>query len=270
MSQNKTSTIQSKKALTIAGFDPSSFAGLTADLRAFDALKISGFAVATSITLQTPGSFFRFEPVSENLIKEQLKLIWSEFGPFPIKIGLVPTMACRDAIVEFLDHIDMKNHMKKIDLVLDPILEASAGKGISKLRCRDLAEGLFSYATLITPNVNEAEAILGRRLFSYEDLVNAAIEIRSSYNCWVLLKGGHLIGEEVWDVLSTNVGEKIYKHTRMKIASPHGSGCLLSATIVAFCALGFDMIQAISLAQKKMIHAFSQPRFVDGFPYLSI
>lgn len=249
-------------AFSIAGFDPSCFAGLTADMRTFEALGVSGFAVATAITIQTPKRFSRCESLSGNLIKEQYKMLMKTFGAFPLKIGLVPNLDCRNAILTLLD-----DHNEVI--VLDPVLEASAGKGLSDLKMEELAR-LFSRASLITPNVPEAEALLKRRIGSLKDLKEAATEIRSTYNCCVLLKGGHLMKDDfVWDVLSTNAGEKIFKHDRLPIAA-HGSGCFLSAAIVAFCALGFAIEEAIEHAENYMSKAFSNPRFVGGFPMLSI
>ena len=251
------------RGLTIAGLDPCSFAGCTADLRTFRSLGVHGFSATTALTVQSPGAFLRCDPVDHTLVSDQIRVVFESFGPIPTKIGLVPTVECMDSIAECLPFLDGQT------VVVDPVGASSAAPDDSFNKPLVLAEKLFPLASIVTPNIPEAEALLDCRIRSVDDLVSAATEIHSRYGCWVLLKGGHLPDDEdSTDVLFTGKDSLLLPAPRASVSSIHGSGCFLSASITAFSALGFDLMTAVRMAKDHVSKAFSDPVDVGVFPLL--
>ena len=154
-------------------------------------------------------------------------------------------------------------------MVLDPILGASAGRGLSFLDPLELAEGLFSMASLVTPNIPEAEAFVNQPIRSIEDMVAVASLIHDRYGCWVLLKGGHLEASNTApDVLCHGADTILLDAPRATVGSVHGSGCFLSASITGHLALGFELLTAIKMAKEHISAAFADPVDVGGYPLL--
>jgi hydroxymethylpyrimidine/phosphomethylpyrimidine kinase len=201
--------------------------------------------------------------VDHRLVSEQIRVVFDSFGPIPTKIGLVPTVDCMDSIAGCLDLMDGQT------VVLDPVGASSATPDHSFNQPLVLAEKLFPLASLVTPNIPEAEALLDCRIRSVDDSVSAARRIHSRYGCWVLLKGGHLRDAKYsTDVLFTGKDSFLLPAPRASVSSIHGSGCFLSASITAFSALGFDLLTAVRMAKDHVSKAFSDPVDVGGFPLL--
>ena len=252
----------SHNVLSLAGCDPSAFAGFTADLRTFGSLGVHGLSVATALTVQSPKSFDSCSPVAPSIVVKQIESVYDCFGPMPCKIGLIPDKSCLQSVSYVLGPSPM---------VLDPILGASAGQGLSFLEPLDLAKGLFPKASLVTPNIPEAEAFVDRQIHSIEDMVAAATLIHDRYGCWVLLKGGHLEGSDTAsDVLYNGADPILFEVPRVPVGSVHGSGCFLSASITGHLALGFDLLTSIQMAKEHISAAFADPVDVGGYPLLDI
>ena len=249
------------KALSIAGCDPSGFAGYTADLRTFGSLGVHGFSVASAITVQSPQSFSLCSPVDSRLVADQILAVFDCFGPVSCKIGLIPDKDCLRAV---------SSSLASTSVVLDPILGASAGTGLSFLDPLVLAEGLFSLCQLVTPNIPEAEALLSKPIRSVGEMTDAAAEIHRRYDCAVLIKGGHLEdSSSSTDVLVHGSEVRLFEVAKAPIGSIHGSGCFLSASITGHLALGFDLLTAVEMAKDHISAAFSDPVDVGVFPLLN-
>ncbi len=260
---NMSSQLFPDQALTIAGVDPCGFAGLTADLRTFGSLGVMGFSAATALTVQSPNVFESCEPVDPEVLQGQIRSILDSFGPCPVKIGLIPSPSVLACISDFIDFFS--GH----PVILDPILEASAGPGISSLDASALAEGLFNRCSMVTPNIPEAEQLTGGSILSRTDQADAARMIHDRYGCLVLLKGGHLEADgSLTDTLVSGGSITEFSRTSQPFGSIHGSGCFLSSAITAFTALGFELPLAVSMAEDYVTSAFSEPRSVGGHALL--
>lgn len=252
------------KCLTIAGFDPCSFAGVTADLRTFLSLGVFGLSAITTLTAQNPNRFDRCLPVNAELFSRQIDLILEQFGPLPIKIGLVSSLDIVQVLAERLSSFG------SAFIALDPIFSVSAGDYSSSDSIRfAMMDSLFPLSSVITPNILEAEIILGRSIRDFDSMSAAASEIHSRFGCSTLLKGGHLPAEfDSCDFLCHE--QRVYRFDSPRVAegSAHGSGCFLSASITAFSALSYDLPQSVKMAKKHIFEAFSASIDVDGFPLL--
>ncbi len=249
-------------ALSIAGCDPSSFAGFSADLRTFGALGVHGLSVVSTLTAQSPRSFDGTRHTAREFVRAQIRCVLDSFGPLHCKIGLVPDDGCLEAIA---------SELKARSIVVDPVMGASADSGLSSLPPGRLAEVLFPMASLVTPNIPEAEALLSRSITSIDESISAATEINERYGCSVLLKGGHFEGSSSsTDVFCHDSGLILLKSPREAVGSVHGSGCFLSASITGHLALGFDLPSAVQMAKDHISRAFADPVDVGGFPLLNV
>ncbi len=254
-------SLSAPKALSIAGSDPSSFAGMTADLRTFESLGVHGFSVVTALTVQSPQVFGACSPVHSRFVVDQIISVFDCFGPVPCKIGLVSDRECLNSVAATIG---------SAPVVLDPILGPTAGPGLSFLDPMVLADGLFPLAQLVTPNIPEAEALLGSPIRTVEEMTEAATKIRDRYGCAVLLKGGHLDSlDSSTDVLVQSSGVTLIEGPKASIGSVHGSGCFLSSSITGHLALGFDLLTAVEMAKDHISSAFCDPVDVGGFPLLN-
>lgn len=223
--------------LSIAGFDPSNGAGLTADIKTFEQHKVYGLSVCTAITLQTEDEFFniRWEKI-EDVIKA-LNVLLDKYHVSVIKTGILPSLDYLDKIVSFIH-----TNYPHIKIVIDPILKSSTGFDFMKDSNKELFYSILKKCYLITPNLNEAILITGN-----QNEMEAAQEI-SNY-CNVLLKGGHHIEKLGIDYLFTNNNQIELKPSNVNGFAKHGSGCVLSASITANLALGHSLEVACRLSK---------------------
>ena len=224
-------------SLTIAGLDPSSGAGLTADIKTFEQHKVYGLSVCTGITLQTEDEFFdiRWEKI-EDVIKT-LKVLLDKYPVSVIKTGIIPSLDYLDKIVFFI-HSNYPN----IKIIIDPILKSSTGFDFMNDSNKELFFSILKKCYLITPNLNEAILITGNT-----NEMDAAQEI--SNNCHVLLKGGHYTEKLGVDYLFTNKNIIEFKPSHTKGSAKHGSGCVLSAAITANLSLGHSLEESCKLSK---------------------
>ena len=230
--------------LTIAGSDSGGGAGIQADLRTFAALRVHGLCVITAVTAQNTREVRAIEPLSPRIVETQLDAVFSDFAVRAVKIGMLATAAIVRTVAAVL------NKHPRVKVVLDPVLVATTGARLSR---GDLAaplrRHLLARADLLTPNVPEAESLLGRRLRDASDLPAAAGELIGLGARAVLLKGGHLRGSRVSDLLATADGTlHWFQHARIA-AEGHGTGCTLSSAVAAYLSHG----DAIEVAVDKAI-----------------
>ncbi len=220
-------------ALSIAGFDPSGGAGLLADVKTMEAIKVYGLSVATSITVQNDEEFKSVEWLDKDLVKAQIHVLLEKYTVDHVKIGLVKDL---DSLKDIIATLHAKN--ADIKVIWDPILKSSSGfevhKGIDKKKLLEVCKSVF----LITPNTDEIKKLMG-----LEDEMKAAKEL--SKTCNVLLKGGHSEKERGRDHLFMKDGKSYSFRARQVSDLPkHGSGCVLSSAITCFLSRGFTLKDA--------------------------
>lgn len=252
--------------LIIAGSDSGGGAGLQADLRTLAAFGVHGTCVVTAITAQNSREVRSIGPVPPKVVAAQLDAVFSDFRIRSIKIGMLATAAIVRTVAAAL-----ARH-PRIKVVLDPVLVATTG---ARLARGDLATALQRYllsrADLLTPNMPEAESLLGRRLRNTDDLPSAADDLMTLGARAVLLKGAHLPGRRVSDLLVTHDGRQRWFHHARIPAEGHGTGCTLSSAIAARLAQGDAMGSAVAEAigyVNRALHAGYRPglgrlRFLD-------
>jgi len=234
-----------KKVLTIAGSDSSGGAGIQADLKSFSANGVYGMSVITAITAQNTMGVFAVSDLEPEIIKSQIDAVFTDIVVDAVKIGMVSKISTIDVISEKLELYKPKN------IVLDPVMISKSGYSLLKPESKSaLIKKLIPLASLITPNVPEAEEILKevnsdiKEIETVEDMEKAAKEIYKLGCKSVLLKGGHMLGDAV-DVFYDGKEMLHFTTSRINTKNTHGTGCTLSSAIAANLALGYDMKDAI-------------------------
>lgn len=242
------------RALTIAGSDSSAGAGVQADLKTFAAHGIYGLNAVTAVVAEVPGSVASIEAVDPTGLGHQLNRVRSVFSPSTAKTG----MLANEANVEVVAHFFEKN--PDIALIIDPIIRASAGAELlTAAGLERLKASLLPRATLITPNLPEAEILLGREISTSESFAAAPKRLFEIYGCNVLLKGGHFSTEDtITDVAWIDGAIHEIVHEKLSLPDIHGTGCALSAAIAARLAQGKELIKAIEGATHYLTAALEQ------------
>ena len=228
--------------LTIAGSDCSSGAGIQADLKTFSYHGCHGLTALTCVVAETPEIVESIHPVPPTVLQEQVEILLNTYPVNAIKTGMLYSKAHLVAVVEML------SNRPNIPLVVDPVMVATSGSTlVDKNAIQTYRERLLPLATLITPNMPEAAVLLDQPVETKADLEPAAKKLSELYNTSVLLKGGHLPGDDDrLDVLWHNGKAHHFTASKIDIACTHGTGCTLSAAITAHLAKGANMIDAVT------------------------
>jgi len=236
-------TIKRATALTIAGSDSSGGAGIQADLKTFAAHRVWGLSVVASITAQnSAGVTSTYDPPPE-VVASQLAALLEDGRPGAVKTGMLGNDACVEAVARLLK----RNRVRQ--LVVDPVIRASSGKTLlSAAGVRALRDTLLPLATLVTPNLKEAEILSGVRIKTPNDRLKAARAILKTGAASVLITGGHLSGRPE-DFFYQGGRPVLLDAPRLPGENLHGTGCVLSAAIAARLALGESLEQAVRLAK---------------------
>jgi len=228
-------------ALTVAGSDPGGGAGLQADLKTFHRFGVYGTSAVTLITVQNPTGITRVELLSADLVAAQIEAILSDFAPKAIKSGALGS----ESIIRSVASCSFR-----VPLVVDPVLVSSSGATLLPLQAiKALRDLLFPRATLITPNLAEAAQLTGREVSSPQQMRDAARQIGDSGAESVLVKGGHLEGDDSLDILLSESVFTEFHSPRIETRHTHGTGCTYSAAITALLARGVPLVEAISEAK---------------------
>jgi len=238
-------------ALTIAGSDSGGNAGLQADLRAFHAYGLHGCTVLTALTAQNPRGVRAVHVAPPAFVAAQLDAVFEMYGVKALKTGMLATA---DVIAAVAEKLAARPRIKK---VIDPVMVATSG---AKLLADDaaaaLAERLLPLATLITPNLPEAEVLLGDAIETAADVRLAAKTLARKFRCAVLVKGGHSADGAAEDVLYDGRRFRAFVCPRVKgPVSTHGTGCTLAAAIAAGLALGASLGDAVARAKNYVYEA---------------
>lgn len=233
------------RVLSIAGSDSGGGAGIQADLKTFAALGCYGMTAITALTAQNTQGVRAIHGVPPDMLRDQIDAVVEDIGVDAVKIGM---LHAPDIVLAVAASID-RHRLEKI--VLDPVMVATSGAVlIDNPAIEVLVRELFPRATLVTPNLDEAALLVGRPLRNAEDMEAAAHELIVKGARAVLVKGGHLPGDTVIDLLLTAAGEKRWMQAQ-RIQSPntHGTGCTLSSAIAAGLALGQPLTEAVESAR---------------------
>jgi hydroxymethylpyrimidine/phosphomethylpyrimidine kinase len=232
-------------ALTIAGSDTSGGAGIQADLKTFAALEVYGASVITALTAQNTLGVKAVHMVPPEFVRAQMWAVAADLDVRAIKTGMLGTSALIKAVVEGLADFD------RVPVVLDPVIVAASGDPLlDKDAVETLREALIPRATLITPNLTEAAALLGEGAARNEAEMAAQARKLLIYGAkTVLIKGGHAEGAAAVDVFLDGEGEMRLSTQRVLTRNTHGTGCTLSAAIAAELAKGASLRVAVTMAK---------------------
>jgi hydroxymethylpyrimidine/phosphomethylpyrimidine kinase len=241
-----------KKLLTIAGSDSGGGAGIQADLKTFAALGAFGLSVITALTAQNTQTVSAIYPVTAEFVGQQLDAVLTDIGADAVKIGMLHDVAIIDVIQQKLAQYQPRY------VVLDPVMVSKTGVAlIAEPAIHSLKSKLFPKVSLITPNIPEAEILLGKFITSEHEMEKAAQSLAQQYKVNVLLKGGHLISEKSNDVLCEYVLNTCewFKTERIQTKNTHGTGCTFSSAIATFLAFDNDLKTAVKKAKNYLTQA---------------
>jgi hydroxymethylpyrimidine/phosphomethylpyrimidine kinase len=248
--------------LTIAGFDPSSGAGVTADIKTIAAHGCYGVACITAMTVQSTAGVRRVEAVDPGLVAETLEELASDISIAAVHIGMLGSAKVVKAVADFLSQRTGKaGTPKKLpNVVLDPILKSSSGVDLlDAAGTRLLIDRLIPLADVITPNVDEAAALTGLKVTDLDEMRAAAAKLHQMDSAAVVITGGHL--EKAIDLLSftskRGVEEEVFKAERQRSNSTHGTGCAFATAIACHLALDRGLAEATLLAKTYVTAAIA-------------
>ena len=232
-----------KTALTIAGSDSSGGAGIQADIKTMTANGVYAMSAITALTAQNTTGVYGILEVTPEFLANQLDCIFTDIRPDAVKTGMVSSSALIEVIAQKLTQYKAKN------LVIDPVMVATSGaKLISDEAIETLKGKLLGLATLITPNIPEAQVLSGMDIRTAEDMERAAKTIYEAYGCAVLCKGGHQLNDAN-DLLYSKEGARWYHGRRIANPNTHGTGCTLSSAIASNLAKGYSLDEAVERAK---------------------
>lgn len=229
--------------LTIAGTDPTGGAGVQADLKTFMAHNVYGMSIITALVAQNTLGVKDIMNVTPDFLEEQFDCVFNDIFPDALKIGMVSETELIHTIVKKLKQYHARH------IVVDPVMVSTSGSRLIEDSALDaLKYELIPLSEIITPNIPEAEVLIGKKIKSKEDMIRTAQDIRQWYQGDILIKGGHF--EDRADDLLYHNNEKIWLECE-HIDNPntHGTGCTLSSAIASHLASGYDMITSVRKAK---------------------
>lgn len=242
-------------ALTIAGSDSGGGAGIQADIKAISATGAYAASVITALTAQNTRGVKAIMPVPAKMISQQIDAVLKDIGADAIKIGMLHTKEAMLAVCRALDKYHFQN------TVLDPVMVSTSGHTlIQEDAIETLKKELLPRVRIITPNIPEAEYLLGYDISTIDKLKEAAQELAMTYSTSILAKGGHLsdkiLCDSLYNMEEANRRNFIHPHIRTK--NTHGTGCTLSSAIASFLAQGLSLPVAVENAEKYIFNAISR------------
>jgi hydroxymethylpyrimidine/phosphomethylpyrimidine kinase len=231
--------------LVVAGSDSGGGAGIQADIKTVMALGGYAATAITALTAQNTLGVDAVEVVSPAFVARQMALALGDIGADALKTGMLPTAATIDAVCDAIE-----TWARTVPLVVDPVMVAKGGAHLFDLAGLDvLKRRLLSLADVITPNIPEAEVLTGLAIRDEETMARAASMLLTLGSSWVLLKGGHLDGPEVVDMLASESGVRVFRAPRIESTSTHGTGCTLASAVATGLAQGLSMPDAVARAR---------------------
>ena len=247
--------------LTIAGFDPSSGAGITADIKTIAAHDCYGVSCITALTVQSTRGVQRLEAVAPEIISETLQELVSDFEVAAVHIGMLGTAAAVDVIADFLGRANLAH------VVLDPVLRSSSGTELlNQAGLQSLIGKLVPLVEVITPNLDEAGALTGLPVTNLEEMRAATAKLHSMGAANIVITGGDL--EKATDLLSfttkRGVEREVFKAERLRSNSTHGTGCAFSTALACHLAHGRGLPEAVLLSKAYVAAAIANAHPLGG------
>jgi hydroxymethylpyrimidine/phosphomethylpyrimidine kinase len=241
--------------LTIAGSDSGGGAGMQADLKTFAALGVFGTAAVTALTAQNTAGVEAVYAPPAAFVDREIETVLDDFDVRAVKTGML-------ANTEIVEVVALRAASGGLpNLVVDPVLVASSGDPLFVDRPeRAYLEQLFPHALVVTPNLREAGRLLDRNLVTVDDMIGAALTLRETGAQYVVVKGGHLPGDEAVDVVFDGADVTLLSAPRIDTANNHGTGCTFASAIAARLARGDDVLSAIRAAKDFVTRAISGSR----------
>lgn len=240
-----------KTVLTIAGSDSSGGAGIQADIKTITMLGCYAMSAVTAITAQNTTGVRSVQEISPEILQDQISAVFEDIPPDAVKIGMVSAPEQAEVISHCMRIYRARN------IVLDPVMVATSGAELSRSETvQNMQALLFPMATVITPNIPEAEVLSGMEIHTEEDMCTAAQKLYEAYGCAVLLKGGHNV-HEANDELCTEEGCAWFRSERIDTSNTHGTGCTLSSAIASCLAKGCSLAEAVRQAKAYLIGALA-------------
>ena len=246
-------------ALTIAGSDSGGGAGIQADLKTFHQFGVFGTSVVVAVTAQNTRGVRSVHAVPAEMVRDQLAALAEDLPPAALKTGMLASAALVRQVAGAIREYGWSR------VVVDPVMVATSGDRLLDPGAEAvIVEQLLPLATLVTPNLEEAAILSGQAVHDVESMKRAGQRILESGAGAVLVKGGHLAGESLVDVLVTARGVRHFVHPRIPTTSTHGTGCTLSAAVTAGLALGRDLEVAVTDALEYVQRALAAAPGLGG------
>ncbi len=237
-------------ALTIAGSDSGGGAGIQADLRTFTSYGVYGCTAVTAVTAQNPCEVRRVDALPAESVKAQLESVFAEFDVGSVKTGMLLNTGIIRTVSRFL------SEKRKINVVVDPVMVSTSGAVLLKKGAVSaVADLLFPVASWVTPNIYEAEFLLGRKIADEKEMMEAAADFAGKWNCGCIVKGGHLKikGNIKVDAVAYDGGLYRLSSPEIETLAGHGTGCTFSAAMAAGFALGYAW-ETVLLSAKSFVY----------------
>lgn len=249
------------RVLIVAGSDSGGGAGIQADIKTVTALGGYAMTAVSALTAQNTRGVFDVVPVAPEFIAQQMHLVLEDLGADALKTGMLHSAPVIEAVAAAIEAL-----APRTPLVVDPVMVAKGGARLLETDAvAALKRCLLVQATLVTPNIPEAEVLSGMTIRNELDMEHAAQALLTLGPDAVLLKGGHLDSDTIVDVLATTDGLQCFKNPRIKTSNTHGTGCTLASAIAAGLAQGLDMVAAVTRARDYVRKAIeTAPGFGHG------
>jgi hydroxymethylpyrimidine/phosphomethylpyrimidine kinase len=249
------------RVLVVAGSDSGGGAGLQADIKTLAAFGAYVMTAVTAVTVQDTNGVHASFPVPAEIVRRQIECVLADIGADVVKTGMLGGADVIEAVAATLE----KCH-PRLPLIVDPVMIAKGGTSLLAADAlAHLKRRLFPLASLLTPNLPEAEALTGLKISDEADMISAAEALLTLGVPAVLLKGGHLPGDTVVDVLATANGSAVFRAPRIFSRHTHGTGCTLASAIAAGIAQGMTLSDAVSRARDYVRRAIAAaPGFGQG------
>lgn len=250
------------QVLVVAGSNSSGGAGIQADIKTVTALGGYAAAAITAVTAQSTKGVLAIHAIPATLVAKQMEAVLTDIGADCIKTGMLHSAATIEAVADAIAQF-----APGVPVVVDPLMIAKGGERLLKLSAVDaLKRSLLVDATVLTPNIPEAEALTGMTIRDIEDMKHAAEMVHTLGPKAVLLTGGHMRGDTICDVLHDEDGAEVYESQRVNTPHTHGTGCTLASAIATGIAQGLAVRPAIARARAYVRDAIlSAPGLGQGF-----
>ena len=248
------------RVLIVAGSDSSGGAGIQADIKTVTMLGQYAATAITAVTVQNTMGVSGIEAMPAGVVAAQMRSVLGDIGADAIKTGMLHDAAVIETVLAVIDDVAFGG-----DLVVDPVMMATSGARLLNDDAVDALRILIAHASLVTPNIPEAEALTGHKISTIEDMKAAAYDLLDTGVEAVLVKGGHLVGPEVSDILVSLKGECVVTSSRIDTRHTHGTGCTLASAMAAYLSVGKSLEEAFERSHDFVHNAIkAAPGFGAG------